>query len=70
MRKLVSDSLIDFILISSSITCDDCGEESIKHGVDDDFAPKYFYKDGWRIKRNKSFCPKCIRKKGRRNEIL
>lgn len=50
--------LEDFIHIEASIECSKCGNT---HFTENEvFASEEFYKDGWRVLKNKIFCSSCL----------
>lgn len=64
MKENPEMQLVDHILITSEITCDFCG---VKEIIDDPEAEYNFYQEGWRG-RAKCYCPKCAKKKLKKNQ--
>ena len=54
--------LIDHIMITCEITCDNCGKQDIMRCMESEEAMDAWYREGWRGRR-KCYCPKCARKK-------
>lgn len=54
--------LLDSIIVKSEIQCDKCNKKDNSY-TDDSEACNYFYNKGWRIKEDRTLCPKCLRKK-------
>ena len=51
--------LVDHVRCISTIICDECGKEEISEGDEFD-SSEWFYEQGWRSKKEKCRCPKCV----------
>lgn len=54
--------LIDAIMTISKIFCDSCGHIG-ECGYDEYEAAHFFHKLGWREKKDKIYCPHCLKPK-------
>lgn len=62
MSKRNYEQLEGFVVTKASIECDNCNAGDSIYGMDEFEAMPEFFKRGWRVKRNKCHCSKCIKK--------
>jgi phage terminase large subunit GpA-like protein len=62
-------SIFDFTESTTSIICGVCKAVSTYHNLDEFMSCEAFWDDGWRIFRDKCYCPKCVKAKLKKIKI-